>query len=135
MYSNRLSLKSHLRNPALHLNEPNSETNSVPKSSKPLSGEGTQCTFSENEYKNGNGENCNDTVIISDLKLEMMKHAVSLFSDELISRKKSLEMLKQSFGYYSKAILSYRGCIKNQNFEEFCEFFDDPSSIQSEHLN
>lgn len=36
LYSNRLSLKSHLKNPALHFNELNSETNSVPTSSKPL---------------------------------------------------------------------------------------------------
>lgn len=133
LYSNRLSLKSHLKNPALHLNEPNSEPNSAPTNSKPLSDQGTQCTSSENEFKTGKSENYDESDVISNLKIEMMKHAVTLLSDELISRKKSLEVLKSSFGYYSKAVLSFRGSVKNENYNEFCEFFNDPSSIQSEH--
>lgn len=138
LYSNRLSLISHLKNPALHLNEKNSKSNSVPPdrnapmSSTSLSNEGKQIT-SKNEYKIKSSENSDESDIISNLKTEMMKHAVSLLSDELISRKKSLEVLKSSFNYYSKAVLSFRGSVENENFKEFCEFFNDTSSVQSEY--
>lgn len=65
-----------------------------------------------------------------------MKHSLELLSDELISRKKSLEVLNKSFKYYSEAILKikkYDDRLNTHNFNEFCEFFDDPSSVQSEY--
>ncbi|KAG4065943.1 hypothetical protein HA402_000002 [Bradysia odoriphaga] len=130
LYSNRLSLKSHLQNPALHLNESDPGT-----STEPLSEEETEFTSEDvcnNQANNGNSI-CSESEIILDLKNDMMRHAVSLLSDETISRKKSLEFLKSSFGYYSKAVLRFRGGTDNKNFEDFCEFFSDPSSVQSEY--
>lgn len=55
LYSNQLSLKSHLKNPALHLNERNSESNSAPPDDTPLDNvptkEETQCTLSRKGWR------------------------------------------------------------------------------------
>lgn len=152
LYSNRLSLKSHLKNPALHFDELEQGISTQPSSQKesdedasniemitdgasdqPDEVEATPPVIISLIRNDRDNSSCNESEIISDLKKDMMIHAVSLLADETISRKKSLEFLKSSFGYYSKAVLRFRGCIANNNFEDFCEFFSDPSSVQSEH--
>lgn len=130
-YSNRVSLRGHLNNTAIHCSDASFESTSSERSF--LEESIMPCIKDVVENKT---ENDSTLKIISDLKREMMKHAVDLLSDELISRKKSLEVLKKSFGYYSKAFLSMQKCVSaldTENFNEFSEFFADPSSIQSEY--
>lgn len=128
VYSNRSSIKKHVRNQSVH------------------SGSLENFELTERDVTrtklvvNGPVTGSNDTVseIISNLKKEMMKHALKLLADELISRKKGFEMLRDSFECYSKAFLSLRTIenglfMESSNFNEFCEFFSDPSSVQSEY--
>lgn len=132
IYSNKESLRSHM-NKFNHTSLTNT-TNTEPVKSEHLlenktnSFRVTDCTVDKNENKTSS--------ILSDLKMDMMKHSVELLSDELISRKKSLEVLQKSFKYYSEAILKmkkYDDNLDTDNFKEFCEFFDDPSSVHSEY--
>lgn len=131
-YSNRTSLRAHINNSKMHCPVSVAET-SVSLKPSVMPSKKESVIVAQNKTEN---QNENTTNIISNLKLEMIKHAVDLLSDELISRKKSFDVLKKSFEYYSKAFLSLQKCegtYETDNFKEFCEYFADPSSTQSEY--
>lgn len=72
--------------------------------------------------------------IVDQLKRDLLHHALELLADENIARKKTLEILKQSFSLYSKAF-NYLGKsnIDKSICKEFDEFFSDSSSLQTEY--
>lgn len=113
-YSNRVSLRGHVNNTKIHCpivsadESLSSKTSLLSESVVPLYKE---CVVVAEGNKTENGSALK---IISDLKLEMMKHAVDLLSDELISRKKILEVLNKSFEYYSK----YEELWKNTRYRK-----------------
>lgn len=134
-YSNKVSLRSHLNNNTIHSSVADAVDEPLIAEKSLLEGNIYSRIEERDDLSAGNDEK-NPSNILSDLKLDMMKHAVELLSDELISRKKSLEILKRSFDIYSKAILAIKtsdSTLNTVNFNEFCEFFEDSSSIESEY--
>lgn len=78
--------------------------------------------------------NFTSQIIVDQLKLDLLHHALELLADENIARKKSLEILQKSFTLYSKAFkYLLKSNINNSILNRFNDFFSDSSSIQTEH--
>lgn len=132
VYCAKNTLRNHMRSCCL-------KTDPNPISQTTLSTDSRYNTSSPSSNHKANKETneISGQQIISNLKKDLIKHAVKLMSEEKIPRNKALEIFKESYDIYSKTILKIETFEnqfqEDQNLKDLYEFFKNPSDIRSEY--